>query len=271
MENKKNIKKTFWISTIALMLLLVGMSLNILVERNPLRGDLTSQYSSNQTFASFQKDVVPILNRHCSVCHGVDEEKYQNIKSSSQSSVLLRWPIGVSGRIETKHQVRQLYNDLLRNTNNPDKNNLVGYDIHPIESHLLRAGLSKKYSGSFHHEIFNSPHNEDYLALEQWIVNIHSNKTKPKVQRSESEAFFTEKVVPILIRKNCFGCHGPMAFNDLRLDPGISILKDRFTQGIHKRNRRAMLGINTRMVHLSGDVETIQTITEEYSLLNKAE
>lgn len=61
--------------------------------------------------------------------------------------------------------------------------------------------------------------------------------------------------MPVLIRKNCFGCHGPMAFNDLRLDPGIPMLKDLFTQEMHQHNRKAMLGKDTRMVHLSGDIE----------------
>ncbi len=255
MMNKKNIKKPFGIGIIILILLLAGVSLNMLIENNPMLDGFTSAYSSKQTFASFNKNVVPVLDKHCSVCHGVDGEKYQNIKNSSQSSDLLRWQVGVSGSIETIQQRRQLYDDLLQHSTDSNKNNLVEYNIHPIGSHLLRAGLAKRYSGSRHHEIFNSPEDKDFLALEQWIVNINANETKAKVEKSESETFFSEKVVPVLIRKNCFGCHGPMAFNDLRLDPGIPMLKGLFTQEMHQHNRKAMLGKDTRMVHLSGDME----------------
>ncbi len=255
MMNRNKIKNLFWIGSIILMLLLVGVVLNSLIERNPILGEFTSKYTPVQTFSSFNKNIAPILDKHCSVCHGVDEIKYQNIKNSSQNFNLLRWQVGVSGSIETTQQSRLLYDDLLQNSTNIKKNNLVEYDTYPIESHLLRAGLAKKYSGSTHHEIFSSPQDKDFLALEQWIKNIHANKSKVKKQISESEIFFSEKVVPILIRKNCFGCHGPTAFNDLSLDPGIPMLKDRFTREIHQYNRKAMLAGNTRMVHLSGDIE----------------
>ncbi len=255
MENKKNIKKSFWITTITLMLLLVGMSANMLIEKDSIIVESILPNRSKSTFNSFYKNVVPVLDKHCSVCHGVDDIKLQNIKSSSQSAGLLRWQIGISGRIETVQQGQQLYDDLLQDSINYIKNNLVEYDIHPIESHLLRAGLAKKYSGSAHHEIFNSPQDKDFLILKQWIKSIHIKKEKAKVQKSESEVFFAEKVVPILVRKNCFGCHGPMAFNDLRMDPGIPMLKDRFTPEIHHFNRKVMLGKSMRMVHLSGDVE----------------
>jgi|TARA_B100001964_G_C14260964_1_gene615478 hypothetical protein len=253
MENKKSVKKPLLISTLIIMLLLVGVFANMLLERNPLMGEFTSPNSSKQTFASFYEDVVPILDRHCSVCHGVNAEKYQNIKESAQSADLLRWQVGISGRIETIEQSRQLYDAFLQDSS---KNNVVEYGIHPIESHLLRASLAKEYSGSMHHEIFYSPDDKDFLVLKEWVESIHGNKTKAEVQQSESEAFFAEKVVPVLVRKNCFGCHGPMAFNDLRLDPGIPMLDDRFTGKIHRKNRLAMIGTkSTRMVHLSGDVE----------------
>jgi len=160
MNNKKNIKKPIWIITIALIILLFGVSLNILIERNPIMGEFTLPISTKQTFASFYKNVVPILDKNCSVCHGVDEEKFQNIKNSSQSSELLRWQIGVSGRIETHQLGRQLYDDLLKDIRGPVKNNLVEYDIHPIESNLLRAGLAKKYSGSSHHQILEIKRSE---------------------------------------------------------------------------------------------------------------
>ncbi|MGL1887806.1 MAG: hypothetical protein OCD76_14920 [Reichenbachiella sp.] len=255
MDIKYDIKKPIWIASITVVILLIGVSINVVIDRDPLMYEFNLSYSPEHTFASFNTKVVPVLNKHCSVCHGVVEDIYQNIKNSSQSSGLLRWPVGISGRIETIQQGRQLYDDLLQRDLHPIKTNLLEYDIHPVGSHLLRAGLAKRYSGSKHHEIFNSPQDKDFLILEQWIKNVHAYDVKAKVLKSKSEVFFTEKVLPLLIRKNCFGCHGPMAFNDLRLDPGIPVLADPFTQAMNQHNRKAMLGGNTRMVHLSGDVE----------------
>ncbi len=255
MDKQKNTKKTVWISAIVLMLVLVGAFLNVLIEKSPGLMEFSSANGSKDTFTSFYKNVVPILDKQCAVCHGVDAEKYKSIKNTSPSSDLLRWQVGVSGRIETIQQGRQLYDDLLEEGPGHAGNSLVAYDVHPEGSHLLRAGLAKKYSGSIHHEIFNSPNEKDYLALKEWIVNIHEGNPKEVLPNGEAETFFTEKVVPILIRKNCFGCHGPMAFNDLRMDPGIPMLERLFTKKMHQHNRKAMLGKNTRMVHLSGDVE----------------
>ncbi len=252
MENKKNIKNTFWITTIVLGLLLLGITANILIEKNSLRVVSASPNNLNRSFASFYKNVVPILDKHCSVCHGVEEVKFQNVINSSQSSNLLRWQVGVSGRIETVELGRQLFDDLLLSS---PENNLVDYDKYPIESHLLRAGLAKNYSGSNHHKVFYSPNEADFLVLKEWVEKIHADKTKTNVQKSKSETFFAEKVVPVLVRKNCFGCHGPLAFNDLRMDPGIPMLSNRFTRKIHHFNRKEMLGKSMRMVHLSGDVE----------------
>ncbi len=255
MKTKKNIKNQFRLVIIAMALLLLGASINIVLERTTAMDEFSLLNNSKQTFTYFNKNVVPVLNKHCSVCHGVNEGIYRNIKNSAQNSDLLKWLVGESGSIETNQQSRQLYDNLLKENADPDKNNLVEYDTHPIGSQLLRASLAKQYSGSAHHEIFNSPNDKDYLALERWIKDIHKNKTKGKNQKGKSETFFKEKVVPILIRKNCFGCHGPKAFNDLRLDPGIPMLEDLFTQEMSQGNRKAMLGDNTRMVHLSGDVE----------------
>lgn len=144
MENKKNIKNLIRIGIISMVLLLAGVFLNLLLERPSMKNRYTSQYSSKQTFVSFHKNVIPILDKHCSVCHGVDEEKYKSIKNSSQSKDLLRWQVGISGSIETIEQSQQLYNDLLSDEKDPTKNNLITYDLHPIGSHLLRAGLAKK-------------------------------------------------------------------------------------------------------------------------------
>jgi len=240
---------------IASILLLTGVVLNILIERIPVLDEFTSQYSPIQSYASFNKKVVPVFDKHCSVCHGVDEEKYKNLKNSSQSSGLLRWQVGSSGRIETNEQSKQLYDALLQETTDPEKRNLVEYNLFTIESPLLRAGLVKRYSGSTHHEVFASPEDKDFQILEKWILSIHTKNAKPNPEISEVEVFFSEEVVPILIRKNCFGCHGPMAFNDLRFDPGIPMIEGKFTKKMHQGNRKAMLGDNTRMVHLSGDVE----------------
>lgn len=247
---KKNIKRHLVIGILSVLLLMLGVFLNTMKERYSMPDVFTAHRSAQSGFTSFYSKVVPILDKYCSVCHGVGKEKYLNIKNSALSSDLLRWQVDPTGRIGSIQLGQQLFSDLFPENN---KSDLVDYDIHPIESHLLRAGLAKIYSGSIHHEIFNSPNDKDFQDLREWIESVHISKAA--VEKSESETFFSEKVVPVLVRKNCFGCHGPMAFNDLRLDPGIPMLDEQFTSGIDRYNRKAMLGESVRMVNLSGDVE----------------
>jgi len=253
MENKKNIKRTILTIFIALILLVLGFSLNSILKRGPIISSFVSQNEIRPAFNSFYENVVPILDEHCSVCHGLNEEKYQNIKSSSSGADLLRWQTGGTGRVESIQLGQQLYDDLVIGNG---KHSFFDYETYPVESPLLRAGLAKKFSGGYHFEVFNSSDDNDYQVLRNWIEDFHEKVVEDVVEQSESEMFFTDKVVPVLVRKNCFGCHGPMAFNDLRLDAGIPMLEGRFTPAIHRHNRKAMLGKkSTRMVHLSGDVE----------------
>jgi len=75
-------------------------------------------------------------------------------------------------------------------------------------------------------------------------LRIAADPQPPKPLAQGAEQFFAQKVVPILVRKTCFGgnCHGQLAFMDLKLDPGVAALAARFTNDIHRTNRKAMLG-----------------------------
>ncbi|NUN50839.1 MAG: hypothetical protein HUU15_18690, partial [Candidatus Brocadiae bacterium] len=127
----------------------------------------------------------------------------------------------------------------------------------PLASALLRAPLAESLGGFVHPEVFSSLEDPDFLELASWVALETRARPGPAARLEPgAETFFAEKVVPILERKTCFGsnCHGRLAFNDLKLDPGIPALPGRFTPALHRANRLAMLGEVTRLVHLSGDV-----------------
>ena len=139
----------------------------------------------------------------------------------------------------------------------------------PLASPLLREPLATMHSGSLHPEIFATLDDPDLKTFTQWVeMEIAADPEQPQPLAEGAEQFFAHKVVPILSRKTCFGanCHGPMAFMDLRLDPGLPALAARFTGDIHRANRMAMLGKATRLVNLAGDIEQSKQLLKNIPL-----
>ncbi|MDP6931227.1 MAG: hypothetical protein QF412_16150, partial [Planctomycetota bacterium] len=207
-------------------------------------------------YERFCVGIVPVLERRCSSCHGTLQEELENTADSIQTQNLLRWPVDAGGRIKSPARLRQTY-DLVtaRQANPAAPSSFIDFVSDPAASPFLRAPLAAGFSASTHPEIFASPEDPDYRTLYEWIADeVEAGQEAKLTLSGEAETFFAEKVTPILVRKTCFGCHGPLAFNDLKLDPGIPVHDERFTPRIHKNNRKAMLGTVTRMVHLSGDV-----------------
>lgn len=121
--------------------------------------------------------------------------------------------------------------------------------------------MVNQYSGGEPHpEVFANPNEEDFKSLLAWVSGEQLFREIPLVELTNEEAYFADKIVPILERKTCFGCHLPTSFNDLKLDPGIPALEGRYTAGIHRKNRRAMLGDNIQLVNLSGEVRQSRQI-----------
>ena len=215
-----------------------------------------AELAGGSRYERFCIDIVPVLERRCSSCHGVLQEDFGERSDPIDSQDLLRWPVDAGGRIKSQRRLRQTY-DLVtaRQDEAAASTAFIDFVSDPVASPFLRAPLAAGFSASSHPEIFSSPEDPDYRALFLWIEEeIEAGQVEKLTLSGEAELFFAEKVTPILVRKTCFGCHGPLAFNDLKLDPGIPAHDGRFTPRIHKNNRKAMLGTVTRMVHLSGDV-----------------
>ena len=208
-------------------------------------------------FDQFSKEVTPVFNRRCSGCHGIIKEEFADLKKAFNSQGLLRWGVDEGGLLSSQDLCQSAY-EVCTKGYGEDKKIIfpIDYRNDAVVSPLLRSTLAKTYSGAVHPEIFSSPDDPDFQTLHRWVSKeIEARPHPAPVPENEAERFFAEKVSPILVRKTCFGCHGPLAFNDLKLDPGIPIYPDRFTVDLHHKNRMAMLGNVTRMVHLWGDVE----------------
>lgn len=230
---------------------------------SPARSVATDSPAPQRTAAGaierFQTDVVPVLDRRCGGCHGATTAELEHLDDDTVGSLLL-WEVNGAGRIHTRDQVRGAYERLTRRSSDHPTRPLIDARYPPAASSLLNAGLSQAHAGagSAHHEVFASPADPDFRTLQAWVSDrISAAPAPPDELKGEAERFFAKEVVPVLMRKSCFGsnCHGAHAFNDLKLVPGVPLLPELFTPTMHKENRRRMLGASTRLVHLSGDVE----------------
>lgn len=211
------------------------------------------------SYAVFCREIVPVLDRRCAGCHGIPGEAYEALAAEPLNRTLFRWPVDESGRIATESQRLEAFRRSTQGTAGGGKTFAPLDRRGPaLASPILRAPLAESLGGHVHPEIFSSITDADCAALSKWATLEIATRPEPAATLDPgAETFFAERVVPILERKTCFGsnCHGKLAFSDLKLDPGIPALRERFTPAIHRANRRAMLGDVTRLVHLSGDVE----------------
>jgi hypothetical protein len=212
----------------------------------------------------FDSQVTAVLDRRCSNCHGVSVEAYQKLETDPNSRVLLRWPLDESGRISSE-ALRDVAYERCTTPRTHGSKKLVPIDPAnaTMASEILIAPLSETYAGTSlnHPPSFATPDDPDFAILHRWVeAEIGAAPASARALDPGAEQFFAEQVVPVLVRKTCFGsnCHGALAFNDLKLHPGVPLLEGRFTVDMHRTNRLAMLGRTsgqTRMVHLAGDIE----------------
>ncbi len=218
----------------------------------------------------FRDRVVPVLDRRCSSCHGVPDDRIRLLRDSQEGRTFLRWALDASGRLVGEDRIRDAH-DRLTTPQGPPEGSSAPIDrgSPALASPLLRSPLAPPYSGMEQHpEVFAHPGDPDFVALREWVEAEIGARPAPSAPLTDTEGFFAERVSPILVRKTCFGanCHGMRAFNDLKLDPGIPALANRFTDSQHRANRRAMLGEVTRLVSLSGDVESSRQLVKNIPL-----
>ena len=183
--------------------------------------------------------VATVLEVRCG-CHGVSVEALAAIEAEPANEDLLRWAVDEAGRIDVGARtalLEALADDWVRSR----------------PGALLAAPLAFAGGGAddAHPEVFSDPADADFTVLSAWVDAIAPAAAAPAASRGSAQRFFDERVAPILMRKSCLGgnCHGPRAFNDLKLLPGPP------DDATNRANRRRMLGASTRLVHLGGDVE----------------
>ncbi|MCB0384272.1 MAG: hypothetical protein KDD43_02685 [Bdellovibrionales bacterium] len=202
---------------------------------------------------TFSEKVGSVFERKCVSCHGVSERTYLSQRDHFAASGLWRFPTDEAGKIRSERIQDLVYRAATYPYGVEGRSkgqSPLGQESEPLTSPLLRLPLVDQLSGGEPHpEVFTSLTDDDYITLRDWISDELIARDKKPIVLTKEEVFFANKVVPILERKVCFGCHLPTAFNDLKLDPGIPALEGRYTPGIHRNNRIAMLGENIKWVH----------------------
>lgn len=225
---------------------------------NAPQPDAKRDLAATGLFPQFQESVIPVLDRRCGNCHGLTQEHYKAFEQETSNHVALRWIVDDSGRIPEGASSQLAYKRCT------EDRQADGRALRPIirsgpavASPMVRAPLAETLSGmAGHPEVFATLDDPDCAALMHWVdaeIKVRPDSVRPF---SEAERIFAEDVTPVLLRKTCFGmnCHGPRAFSDLKLDPGIPAFSELFTPEMHRKNREAMLGSVTRLVNFSGDV-----------------
>ena len=197
-----------------------------------------SPQSESPEYRYFKTHVVHILNRSCNRdCHGSPPEIYwRDMKSPAHAGKhsLFRYLVSDgTGLIQTPEQVRIAYDKCREQVTLPDGRRLRRIDYrNPARfSLLVRSSLARVHSGTKHAggDVFASPEEQDFQRLLQWVqmeVDAHPERSEPITH--EAERFFRDSVMPVLVKKNCFGanCHGILAFSDLRFDTGVNFGAD---------------------------------------------
>ena len=228
-----------------------------------------SAITEDERFHFFSEHVVPILDRRCGNCHGRKEHAYVTMEMESTLRTHLHWITDESGRVPKEHQDLAYERCTTERIEGTDIFRPIDHANPSLASPLLREPLATTYSGNLHPEVFAAIDDPDLKTMIRWVeMEIAVDPQQPQPLSAGAEEFFATNVVPILSRKTCFGgnCHGQMAFMDLKLDPGLSALAERFTADIHRANREAMLGKNTRLVNLVGDVEQSKQLLKNIPL-----
>ena len=199
-----------------------------------------SQRPESPEYRYFKDHVIHILNRSCSRdCHGSPPDIYwRDLESPAhvgQRSAFRYLIDEGTGMIQTPQQIRIAYNKCREQVALPNGTLLRRIDYrNPARfSPLVRNSLARVYSGTVHPggDVLASPEEQDFQRLLQWVqMEIDAHPEQSVAINHEGVRFFRDNVMPVLVKKNCFGgnCHGTMAFNDLRFDTGVNFGSDEY-------------------------------------------
>jgi hypothetical protein len=172
---------------------------------------------SSAAYQGFLSDVQPLLRVSCSfgTCHGSPQSDFHITcgDTDGQRDANFRRLVGFVADAPADVEQSEL---LMR----------------PLDP---RAGGMSHTGGSF----FASRDDAAWKKLRDWARKAQAT---PNVwpARSPGETFFSDNVMPILIRRGCAleGCHSPNGFNDFRLRPGSPGFLSRYA--LHRNYEAAL-------------------------------
>jgi hypothetical protein len=168
--------------------------------------------AESQERAVFERDVVPVLERHCTsdLCHGVTA-------AGEASGEVIEWE-RLFFRVDAVGTITDV--DAAYETAKRAINTLED----PAFSSLLRKPLAQTYGGQPHHGLdnFRTPRAAGYVAIRDWIAMEFDGGEDPE-PLTELEERFEQQVQPVLVGASCLNanCHGPSGSVPLRFDPGV--------------------------------------------------
>lgn len=216
--------------------------------------------TGSASYVFFEQKVLPLLETRCgATCHGVDVNTYDAFISEGGNAGHFHFPIDrATGLIPRTPQAIKTAFDAATGGSSPR----IDYGAAAHFSPLLRHPLAEEYGGLPHHgvEVFSTTEDEGYRTLKEWVAKEIARKPQPQQKLSPQVSFFQDQVLGVLARNGCFlaNCHGPAAFNDLKLQPPLPVTAGEnflrgFSPAMVAANRKALLGNVTRFANLGGD------------------
>ena len=216
-----------------------------------------------RSFARFLETVAPILEDRCASpgCHGVVVDEFDAFTTEAYGGEEgLYFPIDASnGRLPDDVEARLVAFRRVRGGHRIDRTS-------PLAAHspLLRVPLAEAYGGLPHRgmNLFRTPDDPDAVALAAWIEADVAETPAPEAPWPAPLAFFRDEVLGVLVRNGCFlaSCHGPDAFNDLKLIPPLPRADSAsdpaagFSRAMIEENRARVIGKVSRFANLGGDL-----------------
>ena len=206
-------------------------------------------------FARFRDEVVPVLERRCAAgCHGVPDDAWPPQEEGEVRG--LHFPVDLDGHIPAG-QLRVAYERVCDPTHRIEPG--AGPDFSPLLRHPLADDCGGLPHGGW--DVFADDEDPDYRTLRRWVA-AEAARLPADAPPPPEEVFFRDNVLGVMVRNGCFlqSCHGPDAFNDLKLMPPLpraDVALDPpagFSPRMVHHDRLQMLGKKARFANLGGDL-----------------